>query len=332
MNKKGLNIFFYCLLLQLFAASSSYAQTLATIAQRLDAYQQNSFREQIFVHSDREFYQTGELIWFKIYCVDASTNKTADLSKVAYVDVLDQTNNFVLQAKIALDKGLGSGSFYLPATLASGSYKLRAYTNWMKNFGPDTFFEKQLTVLNLASVPAIAKSIKNEYDIQFFPEGGELVNGISSKVAFKAVGQDGKGIELRGVVVNQKNDTVARLQTFKLGMGNFVFKPENNFTYRAIVTSAQKTIVIKELPKAKVQGYNMTLNILNDQVRIVVNTNITRANLTLIAHNNKQHSFVAQAEVREGKAEFLVPQTKIADGVVSFTIFDQTGVPVSERL
>ena len=332
MNKIDLKIFFVFLLLNLFTVSNNSAQTLSTIGQRLNAYQQGSFKEKVFVHSDREFYQTGELIWFKVYCLDATTNKTAELSKVVYVDVLDKTNSFVLQAKIALNNGIGAGSFYIPSTVASGAYKLRAYTNWMKNFGPDVFFEKQLTIFNLADVPTVERTAKNEYDIHFFPEGGELVNGLSTKVAFKALDKDGKGIEVKGVVVNQKNDTVARLNTFKLGMGSFVFKPEANFTYRAIVNSVQKVIVIKELPKAKAQGYSMGLSVLNDQVKVLVNTNLNTPSLTLIAHNNKLNSFVVQAEVKEGKFEFLIPKSKIADGVVSFTLFDQTGVAVCERL
>jgi hypothetical protein len=48
---------------------------------------------------------------------------------------------------VQLDKGVGNGSLYLPVSLNSGVYEFRAYTNWMKNFDAEFFFEKQLLLL-----------------------------------------------------------------------------------------------------------------------------------------------------------------------------------------
>ena len=67
-------------------------------------------------------------MWFKIYDVDATTHKPLDISKVAYAEILDHEDKPVLQAKIVLKNGSGSGSFSLPFTINSGSYKFRAYT------------------------------------------------------------------------------------------------------------------------------------------------------------------------------------------------------------
>ena len=70
-----------------------------------------------------------------------------ELSKVAYVEILDSANKHLLRAKIALNNAEGNGSFYLPLSLNSGNYKLRAYTNWMKNFGANIFLKKILPLL-----------------------------------------------------------------------------------------------------------------------------------------------------------------------------------------
>ena len=131
------------------------------------------------MHTDKNFYLAGEICWFKIYAVDAFFHRPLDINKVAYAELLDNTNHPVVQAKIALDKMGGNGSLYVPVTISSGNYKLRVFTNWMKNFSADYFFEKIVSIVNTQQLneqplnqPALA------YDLQFFPEGGNLVNGL----------------------------------------------------------------------------------------------------------------------------------------------------------
>ena len=111
MNK----IFLACLLV--VTQLTLRAQVLKKVQSRFDLYHQNTFQEKLFIHTDKEQYLTGELLWFKIYNVDAVTNKAVDLSKVAYVEILDQNNHAVVQAKIALKNGSGNGSVYIPLTL-----------------------------------------------------------------------------------------------------------------------------------------------------------------------------------------------------------------------
>ena len=119
----------------------------------------------------------------KNYNVDAYYHKPLNFGKVAYIEILDKNNLPVLQAKVALNEGKGNGSFYLPNSIFSGNYRLRAYTNWMKNEGADYFFEKQLTIINAqknSSENNLPK--KMAYEISFFPEGGNLVNGIETQI------------------------------------------------------------------------------------------------------------------------------------------------------
>jgi hypothetical protein len=113
-------------------------------------FSQDVLHEKIFVHTDKNYYQTGDIIWFKIYNVEEEKIIPASVSKLAYVEVLDSVNKPVLQARIRLDSGAGNGSFFIPANIATGTYVLRSYTNWMKNFGPEHFFEKDIAIVNAA--------------------------------------------------------------------------------------------------------------------------------------------------------------------------------------
>src|SRR5690242_9088803 len=83
------------------------AQVLDTIQQRFNRFRQEKLQEKVFLHTDKEFYLAGEICWFKVYDVDAYYHKPLELSKIAYVEILDPSNKAVRQAKIALKKGLG---------------------------------------------------------------------------------------------------------------------------------------------------------------------------------------------------------------------------------
>lgn len=123
----------------LLLSVNGVAQTISQISDSFNKYYQATVQEKIFVHTDKSAYMTGEILWFKAYNVDATYHKPLGLSKVVYVDVLDNKQNAIIQTKIEMKNGLGSGSVYIPVSASNGNYKLRAYTNWMKNFTPDYY-------------------------------------------------------------------------------------------------------------------------------------------------------------------------------------------------
>ena len=119
---------------------------LPSIEKQFASYQEKNLQEKIFVHTDKSFYLAGEIVWFKIYNVDGKSHKPLDISKVAYLEILDKENNAIIQTKVRLKEGSGDGSVYLPVSVAPGNYILRAYTRWMKNFDPEFYFEKPVTI------------------------------------------------------------------------------------------------------------------------------------------------------------------------------------------
>ena len=121
---------------------------MSKTADDLSRYEATERAEKIYIQTDKTFYTAGEILWMKAYLVDAIKHQPYFLSKVAYVELISREAKPVLQAKLSMQNGSGGGSFFLPISLPSGSYKLRAYTSWMKNLGPDYFFEKNITVVN----------------------------------------------------------------------------------------------------------------------------------------------------------------------------------------
>jgi hypothetical protein len=309
---------------------NSRAQAIQEVQNSFNLYKQSALQEKVFVHTDKSVYLPGEIIWFKIYCVDGNDHKPLNLSKVVYVEVLDNNQSPVAQAKISIKNGLGDGSVYVPVTINNGNYKFRAYTSWMKNFSPDYYFEKAITVLNPLKTPEnIAKETGSNYDIQFFPEGGNLVSGIASKVAFKALGKNGLGVAFTGAIVDQHNDTVARFKPLKFGMGNFLFTPAANNTYKAVV-KFNTDVITKSLPEVNSQGYVMKLTDNGAQIDITVKG--TDGNIYLFAHTRQIIKAAESTNISNGIAHFALNKNLLGDGISSITIFNNAKQPVCERL
>ncbi|MDB5149315.1 MAG: hypothetical protein JWQ57_3335, partial [Mucilaginibacter sp.] len=337
MNKTKKVITAPLLLSMVLLSLSGLAQTtISQISDSFNRYGQTAMQEKIFVHTDKGAYTTGEILWFKVYNVDAAYHKPLGLSKVVYVDVLDDKQNAIIQTKIEMKNGLGSGSVYIPVSASNGNYKLRAYTNWMKNFSPDYYFEKAITIVNPLKSPAPpVKAQPLDYDVQFFPEGGTLVAGIASKIAFKVTLSDGRGLsEYSGFIVDQKNDTVARFQPLKFGIGSFLFTPAAGNIYKAVIRSGTNAAVTKELPAVNSRGYVMTVkDVGGAQLGVTIKgTGVETGELYLFAHTRQLVKAAMTTSFNNGSASFILDKTKLGEGISHLTIFNSARQPVCERL
>ncbi len=104
-------------------------------------------QEKVYLQTDKPYYYSGEKIWFSAYVDYRSTGVMDTLSKVLYVDLMDSTRNAVKTFVAKIDSGRTKGNIKIPGALKSGNYVLRAYTQWMRNYGVDQFFIKPIPVL-----------------------------------------------------------------------------------------------------------------------------------------------------------------------------------------
>lgn len=339
MHKTTLRAAIFALIL--FAGiTESFSQQQAsinTIVDKLTDYRRSTLQEKLYAHTDQSFYLTGELIWLKLYCVDASAFTPLGVSKVAYVELIDRDKKPAVQAKIALnDDGHGYGSLFLPSLLNSGHYILRVYTNWMKNFGPDNFYEQAITVIN----PFTKLGLKpvNEtarLDAQFFPEGGSLVNGIPGKVAFRVVNQTGNGVDFRGAIINDRGDTIQRFKPLKYGLGNFMFTPDATQRYKAIIQARGVTSTYS-LPAINPEGYTMLVKDSTvDKIKITVSarlSSVPNPTIFLLSHVRNIPGVTKVGYLYNNKAVFVVDKNELKEGISHLTIFNDQLQPVCERL
>jgi len=249
---------------------------------------------------------------------------------------LDKEGKPVARAKIGMKEDGGNGSVQLPFNLSSGYYLLRAYTNAMKNSGEPVFFEKQIAIINtLVSPQAKAENVQPRYSVQLFPEGGNLVAGLPSRVAFHLANQWGNGAEAKGFLISAKGDTAASFTTYKFGMGRFDITPRNSDNYKAVFVLSDGSTVTQALPTVYESGYVMQLDEAeNDKLRITVHTNLATddAVVYLLAQTRQQVKRVQKMAFNNGRAVFLVDKKELGEGVSQMTVFNNEKKPVCERL
>lgn len=335
MNCKRRHIYFF-LIVALSYGRMAAAQD-AALHKLFAAYGSKSLYEKLYVQTDRNFYMAGDVIWFSIFNVDGSTHEPMNLSRVAYVEIIDpQHNKAVLQAKIALDSGKGNGSFHLPGSLLTGNYVLRAYTNWMKNAGADYFFEKPLSIVNGFRPVQDAKATGTPtISAAFFPEGGHLVANLQSRVAFRVTDQYGRGINCEGVV-SGNGETIATFKSHRFGIGKFSFTPKENTIYKAAIRTADGRETTIELPAVEAKGFVMQVtDAPAGALTIKIETSSPSAGnqpVFLAAHTRQVLKLAESATFKNGVAEFVISKDKLGEGISQLTVFDEDRKPVCERL
>jgi len=312
--------------------ASSQQDVLTGITSKWEQYSKTFPAERLYVHTDKNFYTAGETIWFKIYQLDTAVKRSGISGKVAYVEIIDEHSSPVVQTKIGMEDKGGSGAVDLPLTLHSGYYTLRAYTNWMKNFGASQFFEKKITVINPLKSVEVPDSLPDHGTINLFPEGGNLVNGIPSQVAFKVLDKYGKASFGTGYLLNESNDTVRVFSPYKFGLGSFDFTPELSHTYKVVFVFDDNTIVAKTLPHIYNEGYVMHAEENGEKIKVQVRTTKQAGEIFLIVQNRQVLKAAKRNTIQNGAAEFLMDKSDLGQGISQLTVFDNEKQPVCERL
>ena len=313
------------------------------------------FFEKVYLHLDRNYYAAGEDIWFKAYLTNAQSNHSTTSSNNLYVELIDPDNKLFAREVVRIDDGVGAGDFKLDDSIPAGQYRVRAYTNWMRNFGTHFVFEKDIWIAspgmrNAGDARAAGSQWKvktpapdrtaphNTNSIQFLPEGGLMVEGAGTMVSFKAEDIYGKGIAASGSILNATGDTVARFATSGLGMGRFAFTPQAGMQYKAIVRYKNDTPVAADFPAAVPDGFVMnTVYTDTSAITVSINTNaftLSRhtGELTLAGRHGGILYYKEKITLSDGKAVVKVPRDNFPGGIAAITLYDEKLRPQCERL
>ena len=399
------------------------------ILDQLEKYRSEYPQEKVHIHLDKPYYAIGDNIWFKAYVVTAEKNQLSNLSKILYVELINEKDSVKQSVMLNLKAGLASGDFRLTDSLREGNYRIRAFTTWMRNFGNEYYFDKTISIgnsvsnniyteakytftqvgannhrvvadikytylddvpvskkevnydiqlnfrsvakgkgftddngnlkitftnnqpfilktgkiyttikLNESSVSKIIpiKATSNNVDVKFFPESGDMVAGLRTKVAFKAIGNDGLSVPISGFIADNGEGKVADFKTEHAGMGTFSILPEPGKTYTAHVKFDDGSEKSYPLPRVLPQGYLLSINNLNaDKLIIKVQASesvMADSEITLVAQANGSAIYVSKSKFNSRTLTAEIPKSRFPTGIVQFTLFSQDNDPLAERL
>lgn len=171
-------------------------------------------------------------------------------------------------------------------------------------------------------------------DVQFFPEGGNMVNGLPARVAFKAIGIDGLGVDIKGTVTNTKGEEIAQINTQHLGMGVFTFTPQAGETYKANIIYPDGTKGLLRLPKAADNGYVLkVVELGKNDLRIAIATaKGTTGQFVVVGQSAGKVYYSARSTAGGSAFSTTISKSKFPSGITEFTLFSESGEPLNERL
>ena len=313
------------------------------IADRLKAFNKVHPTEKVYLHFDKPYYASGDTIYFKAYVTDGERHFLSDNSGVLHLDLINSKSKIDQSIKLQLTNGIAWADIALPDSLQTGKYRLRAWTK-LTLYDSCSYFEKTISVGSLAGlkppqsaqVPSLGQNSKA--DLQFFPEGGELVAGINSQVAFKAIDTNGLGINLKGVVFDSENRQVTTFASSHLGMGSFSITPKASESYHAQVTYFDGST--DEIPLPKTSNNGITLSVNTDSLQKA--TLKLEANQAFFAENkNKAFALVIYSggvattiscTLDSSVMSFDLVKRRLFTGVNIVTLFTAKNEPIAERI
>ncbi len=296
-------------------------------------HKKTNFQEKIYLHFDNPYYVAGEDIFFKGYLTNAYHNIPGGVSEVINIGVYDENNKQVSTRKYVVKNGFFSGTISLADTLRSGNYTILSYSNWMRNFDEDYFFNKKIQIYGIKK-RTVQKEENQKIEFQFFPEGGYMVNNLEGKIAFKAINKYGLGIKTKGELFDNLGNKLADIHSNILGMGVFMLKPIKGKSYY-IQLKGLNTDNKHELPHPLNEGIVMSVNNLNSEnLEVNIQKNSTTDKyVSIVLQGNGEIHYYAKTVITANGTSIKIPKSNLKSGVSQLTVFDlNTQLPLTERL
>lgn len=434
MKSKYISVLFFLLCIFLQAQKSNYYYTnekppikpLDSKEKQVfielfgDKKSQNFVKEKVYAQTNHVFYRPGDILYFKAYVVNSQNNTPADWSKILYAELYDPSGNRIQQYHYQILNGSSYGDFEFPENAKGGIYKLRLYTNWMRNENHKNYFEKEITVqktssprilmkldfpkkglsageevladfslrnLDNLSIPfyegnyevfvegkeylsnvfttdkdgkvqlkfklpknlnstdvllnikldynAFQESISrivpvtlNQIDIMFFPEGGNLVNGIESNLAFKAVNEFQQPVDIKAEIIDENGNKISEAESVKFGMGKFTLQPIKDKKLFLKLTS-HTVSKLYELPAGKNEGVVLNIDKTGNKIILKVKSeNDQKVNIEAAFRGET----VDTKKNVNSNSEIYFDENIFPSGIARFTVFDISGKPLAERV
>lgn len=320
----------------LFCLFSGTGKTQTSIESWADSLQQEALKrpsELVYLQTSKGIYETGEDLWFKAYQLDAQSLGLSDKSKTLYLQMINPKDSIVWQEKYPIENGIVSGHVYIDEKLSEGDYFLEGYTkrSFYKN---DTIGITPIRKIKIVKNIARSKVTESPKDTIFrfetFPEGGNLVSGLSSKLAFKATDGKGNPVSVEGAIY-EDDKFLCEIKSVHDGMGAVSFTPLVHKKYRIELKNG------KSYPLPKIHSQGMVLNLCGqdkEHLDFVLSQSkgLPYRQIYLMGQMRGMICCMAKGILRDSLKISIPLDNFLYQGIAEFTLLDSSMQPVAERL
>ena len=325
----------------------------------LNHFSKNLPQEKVYLHFDNSTYYQGDDMWFSCYLVTSGFDRVSQLSKTLYVELLNPGGEVIETQILKVENGRCHGSFRLgKLPFYSGFYEVRAYTKYMLNFGEDVIFSRTFAVYDKPTKPGVyeekslmkygrglypilrPKPIKEKaVSLKFFPEGGNLIKGVTSRIAFEATDAYGNPIEVSGEIVGENKETIVRFKSVHDGRGVFSFTPSDKLQPKApkIVVDYNGKKYNFDLSAVLPKGIVLKVDNLSSPdcigISLQSNSETPKGIFGLVLMNGSTLQKFLILDTSEGKPiDFKIDKKNLPTGVSRIILFNAAGQIVGDRL
>ncbi|RYU89298.1 hypothetical protein EWM62_13265 [Mucilaginibacter terrigena] len=422
-----------CLLNISVSAQESAKAAISNIITTVNSRNASQAIEKIYLQTDKPAYQAGDTLRFKAYLLESTTLKASEKSGIMYIEIANDSSKLIKRIMAPIN-AITYGNIVLDEKeMPQGTYILRAYTSWMRNFdeayiyskpfyfsklansdwlinynaqtqkkqeaynaqlalkantlddGPVGLREMQLKLTDgkrtwlksnintdlegLANVTFelppkadfknLSLSLRDlrkgegnrtlvmpmtlnrpqNIDVQFMPEGGNLVAGLPAYVAFKAINEDGHGTDVSGSIYNSRQEEVAAFTPLHTGIGAFHMLPQAGEVYSAKIKMPDGSYKSFPLPAVKPSGFVLKVNnpFKSDSITVFVaaTPDIATAVNSYYLLGQMRGMIFFGALVKfdsNGIAKLLINKKTLPGGILRVTLMGADKKPLNERL
>lgn len=337
-------------------------EKLMGFVQNVETFSRLFPQEKAYLHLDNTGYFIGDTIWYKAYVVRPDTMAFTNLSRVLYVELVDPFGEIIETQKLKIEDGQCHGDISLAKALASGFYEVRAYTRYMTNWPSENIFSRIIPVFKKpekdgdyahlemdqayvkqrtgSDIPdslsrrQLKKWMKEKPPIvNFYPEGGQLVYGLMSTMAFEVSLPDSVNIDIQGELQTEQGEVLASVSTLREGRGTFVCTPYGEPLYLCFTHESKDYRY--PLPPASREGCVMTVGALSPHqvsVQVICSAGMVGDTLgQVLMHDGRVLAFETHTIGEYDIWNVSYPRKELPAGVHQLTIFDSGGRILAQR-
>ena len=283
-----------------------------------------TWQERVILHVDKSTITEDTPLFFKAYILTGPKMIRATLSKVLKIELSNKEKQIVATQYHEIEDGMSVGALTVPNKMEEGTYTLRAYTRWMRNYGESFFFTKALHYGLNERVENKDKESIEPYSVTFHPEGGHLIANFSNRLLIKIHSKEGEIDNTYAKIIDSKSKEVATAVPFGPHVMSVIFTPKHNERY-TLKTSDGFSF---PLPGSLSKG--LLLNVSNIDptllsIRVQATPEFTNAKVWIKGEMGGITYFKKELELYESSAKVDVQKHGIPFGVMTVSIIDEEG-------